>query len=68
MLGCAGMADLAKALGDKFGVPVLDGVVCAVALAESMAALGLAHVEAQHLRHACAPKPYAGAFARFAPR
>ena len=52
---------------DKFGVPVLDGVACAVALAESAAAAGLAHLEAQHLRRA-ARQSYAGAFARFAPR
>ena len=67
VLGCAGMADLAKALGDKFGVPVLDGVVCAVALAESAARLGLRTSK----RNTYAPpraKPYAGAFARFAPR
>ena len=67
VLGCAGMADLAKALGDKFGVPVLDGVACAVTLAEGAARLGLKTSK----RNTYAPpraKPYAGAFARFAPR
>lgn len=41
VLGCAGMTDLAQDLSNQFGVPVLDGVACAVALAESMAKLGL---------------------------
>lgn len=41
VLGCAGMTDLASALSDKFGLPVLDGVTCAVALVESMARAGL---------------------------
>jgi len=31
VLGCAGMTDLARDLGQKAGVPVLDGVACAVA-------------------------------------
>src|SRR5271170_2561897 len=34
VLGCAGMTDLARDLGRNAGVPVLDGVACAVALAE----------------------------------
>jgi len=41
VLGCAGMADLARALSLEHGVPVLDGVACAVRLAEATAALGL---------------------------
>lgn len=41
VLGCSGMADLATRLGDKFGIPVLEGVSCATVLAESMAVLGL---------------------------
>ncbi|MDR6756384.1 allantoin racemase [Mycoplana sp. BE70] len=41
VLGCAGMADLAHALSLEHGVPVLDGVACAVKLAEATAALGL---------------------------
>jgi allantoin racemase len=66
-LGCAGMADLADALARRFGVPALDGVACAVALAESLVGLGLRTSK----RNTCAwprAKPYAGAFARFAPR
>ncbi|WEX89978.1 aspartate/glutamate racemase family protein [Sinorhizobium garamanticum] len=41
VLGCAGMADLAHALSLEHGVPVLDGVACAVRLAETLSALGL---------------------------
>lgn len=41
VLGCAGMADLADSLSKEHGVPVLDGVACAVKLAESLAGLGL---------------------------
>lgn len=39
VLGCAGMADLAETLGNEHGVPVLDGVTCAVGLAEAMVRL-----------------------------
>ncbi|RIX97976.1 aspartate/glutamate racemase family protein [Aureimonas flava] len=35
VLGCAGMADLADAFSRRFGLPVLDGVVCAVREAEA---------------------------------
>lgn len=41
VLGCAGMTDLADQLARHHGVPVLDGVVCAVGLCEAMARLGL---------------------------
>jgi allantoin racemase len=41
VLGCAGMTDLAAAFEAEFGVPVLDGVAAAVALAEAAARLGL---------------------------
>ena len=41
VLGCAGMADLAKRLEAEHQLPVLDGVSCAVRLAEAMAGLGL---------------------------
>lgn len=41
VLGCAGMTDLADQLARQHGVPVLDGVVCAVGLCEAMARLGL---------------------------
>jgi len=41
VLGCAGMADLAAAMSERFGVPVLDGLACAMGLCESMVRLGL---------------------------
>lgn len=41
VLGCAGMADLARRLSSDFGVPVVDGVAAAAKMAESLAALGL---------------------------
>lgn len=41
VLGCAGMADLADALAAEHGLPVLDGVTCAVGLAEAMVRLKL---------------------------
>ena len=41
VLGCAGMTDLAAKLAVEHGVPVLDGVACAVGLAEAMCHLRL---------------------------
>ena len=41
VLGCAGMADLAAKLPQKFGVPVVDGVAAAVKQAEALAGLRL---------------------------
>ena len=67
VLGCAGMADLADALARRFDVPVLDGVACAVALAESLVGLGL-RTSKRNTYASPRAKPYAGAFARFAPR
>nr|WP_246548569.1 aspartate/glutamate racemase family protein [Ancylobacter oerskovii] len=67
VLGCAGMADLARALGQEHGVPVIDGVACAVALMEGLVRVGLATSKAG----AYAPpraKPYAGLLAGFAPQ
>lgn len=41
VLGCAGMTELAQEFEREYGLPVLDGVVCAVSLCESMVRLGL---------------------------
>ena len=41
VLGCAGMADLAAELTARHGLPVIDGVAAAVALAEGLVRLGL---------------------------
>jgi len=38
VLGCAGMADLALTLSDRFRLPVIDGVAVAIALAEGLRA------------------------------
>jgi allantoin racemase len=67
VLGCAGMADLAARLAETHGLPVLDGVTCAVKLAEAFGALGLktSKIGAFSLPR---PKPYLGSMAPFAPR
>jgi len=41
VLGCAGMTDLAQSLSEEHGLPVLDGVVSAVGLCETMVRLNL---------------------------
>ena len=67
VLGCAGMTDLADDLAKKARVPVLDGVACAVSLAESLVRIRLKTSK----RNSYAPplvKLYAGEFKRFAPR
>jgi allantoin racemase len=40
LLGCAGFADFADDLERELGIPVLDGVVCAVKFAEALVELG----------------------------
>lgn len=66
VLGCAGMADLTTRLSAEFGVPVIDGVACAVRLVESLVSLGHRTSKvggyASPLR-----KEYAGKFAGMAP-
>jgi allantoin racemase len=66
VLGCAGMADLAQSLSAEHGVPVLDGVSCAVKLAESLVALGLTTSSAGGYARP-RPKLYKGMFAPYAP-
>ncbi|MBA2812049.1 Asp/Glu/hydantoin racemase [Streptomyces sp. KM273126] len=41
VLGCAGMTGLQRTVGEKLGLPVVDGVGAAVKLAESLVTLGL---------------------------
>jgi len=41
VLGCAGLAGREKEVQDAVGVPVVDGVACATALAESLVRVGL---------------------------
>jgi allantoin racemase len=67
VLGCAGMTDLVRELERSVGVPVLDGVACAVSLAESLIRIGLRTSK----RNTYAPplaKAYLGEFARFSPK
>jgi allantoin racemase len=66
VLGCAGMADLAASLSREHGVPVVDGVVCAVKLAESLASLGLSTSSAGGYARP-APKLYKGDLAAYSP-
>jgi allantoin racemase len=67
VLGCAGMADLAHDLERAVGVPVLDGVACAVSLAESLARLHL-RTSKRNTYAKPLPKAYAGAFSGRSPR
>lgn len=41
LLGCAAYSGMEGPLGEALGVPVLDGVVCAVKLAEAVVGAGL---------------------------
>jgi len=66
VLGCAGMADLAAELAAEHGVPVVDGVACAVKLAEGLVALGLRTSKAGGYA-APRSKSFSGLFARFSP-
>ena len=66
VLGCAGMADLAKTLSQEFGLPVIDGVGAAVKQAEALVALGLT-TSKRGAYAAPLVKRYEGALAEFAP-
>jgi allantoin racemase len=67
VLGCAGMADLAASLSQKFSVTVVDGVAAAVKQAEALVGLKLTTS-----RRGCyalpAAKDYSGMLAPFAPK
>lgn len=41
VLGCAGMTDLTQRLSTEFGLPVIDGLSCAVTMAEALVTAGL---------------------------
>ena len=66
VLGCAGMTDLARDLERQAGAPVLDGVACAVGLAETLARLGL-KTSKRNTYASPLGKRYVGAFASFSP-
>ena len=67
VLGCAGMTDLARSFEAEFGVPVLDGVACAVALAESLVRLGI-KTSKRNTYAAPSAKRYTGLFEAYSPR
>src|SRR3954447_14651140 len=67
VLGCAGMADLAAKLSQKFGVPVVDGVAAAVKQAEALAGLKLT-TSRRGSYASPGVKKYDGILAPFAPR
>ena len=66
VLGCAGMADLARDLSRQFGLPVIDGVGAAVKQAEALVALGLSTSKRGTYASPVA-KRYIGALSEFAP-
>lgn len=66
VLGCAGMADLARDLSGEFGIPVIDGVGAAIKQAEALVALGLS-TSKRGTYASPVIKPYAGAMSEFAP-
>ena len=65
VLGCAGMADLARDLQGELGVPVIDGVGIAVRFVEALVGLGLSTSKRGDLA-APLPKPFAGSMAGMA--
>jgi allantoin racemase len=66
VLGCAGMADLARELSREHGLPVIDGVVAAVKLAEALVSLGLKTSKRGGYARPRA-KAFTGMFAPFSP-
>lgn len=66
VLGCAGMADLTRALSREIGAPVIDGVAAAVKLVEALVGLGLGTSKHGDLAWPLV-KPYSGALAHLAP-
>ena len=66
ILGCAGMADLARDLTGELGVPVIDGVSAAVKLLEALVGMGLKTAKNGAYARPL-PKAYAGSLAPWAP-
>jgi allantoin racemase len=64
LLGCAGFAAFANELEQELGIPVLDGVVCAVKIAEGLVDLG--KTTSKHMTYAWPEKKrFTGMFERF---
>ncbi|MDX3929694.1 MAG: aspartate/glutamate racemase family protein [Shinella sp.] len=66
VLGCAGMADLARQLQEDYGVPVVDGVSAAVKQAEALVSQGLSTSKRGSYASPLA-KPYSGMLRDLAP-
>ncbi len=64
VLGCSGMADLAKELSQEIGAPVIDGVGAAVKFVEVLVNLGLETSKVGSLAFPI-PKPYTGTLQGF---
>ena len=67
ILGCAGMADLTAWLTKETGVPVLDGVACAIKMVEGLVSLGLKTSKVSGYAWP-RPKTYTGEFSKYAPK
>lgn len=65
VLGCAGMADLARYLEERLQVPVIDGVAAAVKFAEALVGLGIRTSKRGDLGYPL-PKTYKGKLADYA--
>lgn len=63
-LGCAGFATFADELEQELGIPVLDGVVCGVKMAEAIVDLGKTTSKYKTYRSP-ERKPFTGIFERF---
>lgn len=66
VLGCAGMAELAQAMSQRFRAPVLEGVSCAVQLCEGLIRLGLSTTSLGGYQRP-RPKSFSGIFSSFSP-
>ena len=66
VLGCAGMADLARDLSAKHGVPIIDGVAVSVGFIQMLHQAGI-KTSKRGGYAAPSPKKYTGEFSRFAP-
>jgi allantoin racemase len=67
VLGCAGMADLARSLSNELGVPVIDGVAVAVKFVEALVGAGLGTSKKGDLAWPVT-KVYTGGLAYLSPR
>lgn len=67
VLGCAGMADLARAIEDEIGAPVVEGVTAALKWVEALAGLGLSTAKRGEYARPLT-KRYDGPLADFSPR